>query len=80
MFRCNSRLLRRKPRPKTPDPAHPEAAALFKDAERLRNEFVVKVTGEVRERPVFETAIGHEFRPSAEGIARSRGRCRSQSK
>jgi aspartyl-tRNA synthetase len=30
---------------------HPEAAALFKDAERLRNEYVVKVTGEVRERP-----------------------------
>jgi aspartyl-tRNA synthetase len=30
---------------------HPEAAALFKEAERLRNEFVVKVTGEVRERP-----------------------------
>ncbi len=30
---------------------HPEAAALFRDAERLRNEFVVKVTGEVRERP-----------------------------
>jgi aspartyl-tRNA synthetase len=30
---------------------HPEAGALFKDAERLRNEYVVKVTGEVRERP-----------------------------
>ncbi|HEY2809364.1 MAG TPA: aspartate--tRNA ligase [Steroidobacteraceae bacterium] len=30
---------------------HPEAGALFQDAERLRNEYVVKVTGEVRERP-----------------------------
>ncbi len=30
---------------------HPEAAALFREAERLRNEYVVKVTGEVRERP-----------------------------
>ena len=30
---------------------HPETGALFKDAERLRNEYVVKVTGEVRERP-----------------------------
>ena len=29
----------------------PETGALFKDAERLRNEYVVKVTGEVRERP-----------------------------
>ena len=27
---------------------HPEAGALFKDAERLRNEYVVQVTGEVR--------------------------------
>jgi aspartyl-tRNA synthetase len=30
---------------------HPEAGALFKEAERLRNEYVVKLTGEVRERP-----------------------------
>ncbi len=30
---------------------HPDAAALFKEAEKLRNEFVVRVTGEVRERP-----------------------------
>jgi len=29
----------------------PDAAAVFKEAERLRNEFVVKVTGRVRERP-----------------------------
>ncbi len=30
---------------------HPEAGALFQDAERLRNEYVVQVSGEVRERP-----------------------------
>jgi aspartyl-tRNA synthetase len=30
---------------------NPEAAAVFSEAERLRNEFVVKVTGKVRERP-----------------------------
>ncbi len=30
---------------------HPEAAAVFAEAERLRNEFVVSVTGTVRERP-----------------------------
>src|SRR5579859_7376814 len=30
---------------------HPEAAAVFAEAERLRNEFVVSVTGVVRERP-----------------------------
>ena len=29
----------------------PEAAALFKDAERLRNEFVIRVEGRVRARP-----------------------------
>ena len=29
----------------------PDAAAVFREAERLRNEFVVKVTGRVRERP-----------------------------
>src|SRR5215469_1663168 len=29
----------------------PDSAAVFKEAERLRNEFVVKVTGRVRERP-----------------------------
>src|SRR5882724_2392961 len=29
----------------------PDAAAIFKDAERLRSEFVVKVKGRVRERP-----------------------------
>jgi aspartyl-tRNA synthetase len=29
----------------------PEAASVFKEAERLRNEFVVRVTGRVRERP-----------------------------
>lgn len=29
----------------------PDAAAMFKDAERLRSEFVVKVKGRVRERP-----------------------------
>src|SRR5438309_9952181 len=29
----------------------PEAAAVFSEAERLRNEFVVRVTGRVRERP-----------------------------
>jgi aspartyl-tRNA synthetase len=29
----------------------PDAALVFKEAERLRNEFVVKVTGRVRERP-----------------------------
>jgi aspartyl-tRNA synthetase len=29
----------------------PEAAAVFQEAERLRNEFVVRVTGKVRERP-----------------------------
>ncbi len=29
----------------------PDAAAVFKEAERLRNEFVVRVTGRVRERP-----------------------------
>ncbi|MGH8132970.1 MAG: aspartate--tRNA ligase [Steroidobacteraceae bacterium] len=29
----------------------PDAAAVFKEAERLRNEFVVSVTGKVRERP-----------------------------
>jgi aspartyl-tRNA synthetase len=29
----------------------PDAATVFKEAERLRNEFVVKVTGRVRERP-----------------------------
>ena len=30
---------------------HPEAAAVFQEAERLRNEFVVRVTGVLRERP-----------------------------
>jgi len=30
---------------------NPEAAAVFQEAERLRNEFVVRVTGRVRERP-----------------------------
>jgi aspartyl-tRNA synthetase len=30
---------------------NPESAAVFAEAERLRNEFVVKVTGKVRERP-----------------------------
>jgi aspartyl-tRNA synthetase len=30
---------------------HPDAAALFQDAERLRAEFVVRVRGRVRERP-----------------------------
>jgi aspartyl-tRNA synthetase len=30
---------------------NPEAAAVFLEAERLRNEFVVRVTGKVRERP-----------------------------
>jgi aspartyl-tRNA synthetase len=30
---------------------HPDAAALFQEAERLRNEFVVRVRGLVRERP-----------------------------
>jgi aspartyl-tRNA synthetase len=30
---------------------HPETAAVFAEAERLRNEFVVSVTGVVRERP-----------------------------
>ncbi len=30
---------------------NPEAATVFAEAERLRNEFVVKVTGKVRERP-----------------------------
>ncbi|HYB34177.1 MAG TPA: OB-fold nucleic acid binding domain-containing protein, partial [Steroidobacteraceae bacterium] len=30
---------------------HPDAAAVFHEAERLRNEFVVRVTGKVRERP-----------------------------
>src|SRR5580692_4215023 len=29
----------------------PDLAAVFKDAERLRNEFVIRVTGQVRERP-----------------------------
>jgi len=29
----------------------PDAAAVFKEAERLRNEYVVRVTGRVRERP-----------------------------
>ena len=29
----------------------PEAASVFKEAERLRNEFVIRVTGRVRERP-----------------------------
>lgn len=29
----------------------PDTAAVFKEAERLRNEFVIKVTGRVRERP-----------------------------
>src|ERR1700722_5537028 len=29
----------------------PDLAAVFKEAERLRNEFVVRVTGRVRERP-----------------------------
>ena len=29
----------------------PDAAAMFKEAERLRNEFVVRVTGKVRARP-----------------------------
>src|SRR5262250_2699156 len=29
----------------------PSAAAVFQEAERLRNEFVVRVTGRVRERP-----------------------------
>ena len=29
----------------------PDAAAVFREAERLRNEYVVKVTGRVRERP-----------------------------
>src|SRR5882762_2083568 len=29
----------------------PDAAAMFKEAERLRSEFVVKVKGRVRERP-----------------------------
>ena len=29
----------------------PDAAAMFKEAERLRSEFVVKVKGHVRERP-----------------------------
>src|SRR5436309_2484263 len=30
---------------------NPDAAEVFKEAERLRNEFVVRVTGEVRVRP-----------------------------
>ncbi|HEX9474472.1 MAG TPA: aspartate--tRNA ligase [Steroidobacteraceae bacterium] len=30
---------------------HPDAPAVFADAEKLRNEFVVRVTGTVRERP-----------------------------
>jgi aspartyl-tRNA synthetase len=30
---------------------HPDAAAVFQEAERLRNEFVVRVRGQVRERP-----------------------------
>ncbi|MBS0579863.1 MAG: aspartate--tRNA ligase [Proteobacteria bacterium] len=30
---------------------HPDAAALFREAEKLRNEFVVRLNGEVRERP-----------------------------
>ncbi len=30
---------------------HPDLAAVFLDAERLRNEFVLRVTGKVRERP-----------------------------
>ena len=30
---------------------HPDLAAVFHEAERLRNEFVVRVTGKVRERP-----------------------------
>src|SRR5438477_12488599 len=30
---------------------HPEAVALFADAEKLRNEFVVRVAGTVRARP-----------------------------
>ena len=29
----------------------PDAAAMFKEAERLRNEFVIRVKGRVRERP-----------------------------
>src|SRR6202043_22454 len=29
----------------------PDAAAIFKEAERLRSEFVIKVKGRVRERP-----------------------------
>src|SRR5260221_10685653 len=30
---------------------HPDAPAVFADAEKLRNEFVLRVTGTVRERP-----------------------------
>ena len=35
----------------------PDAAEVFKEAERLRNEFVIRVTGRVRERPAGTTNL-----------------------
>ena len=35
----------------------PDAAEVFKEAERLRNEFVIRVTGRVRERPAGTTNV-----------------------
>jgi aspartyl-tRNA synthetase len=49
---------------------HPEAAAVFAEAERLRNEFVVSVTGTVRERPAG-TVNPHLASGKVELIARS---------
>jgi aspartyl-tRNA synthetase len=37
---------------------HPDAPALFREAEKLRNEFVVRLTGEVRERPAGTVNAG----------------------
>ena len=47
----------------------PDAAAVFREAERLRNEFVVKVTGQVRERPAG-TANPHLASGRVELLAR----------
>jgi aspartyl-tRNA synthetase len=49
---------------------HPEAAAVFAQAERLRNEFVVSVSGTVRERPAG-TVNPHLASGKVELIARS---------
>ena len=48
---------------------HPDAAAVFLEAERLRNEFVVSVTGTVRERPAG-TVNAHLASGKVELIAR----------